>query len=100
MRTLRNRRRRFRMIFATASRQVLSRRRLSGILPSACLTPTRRPLAHLRGFAAFEGGCSLIINELDEKVFTTRADSVSVNARIPIAPYTDRFCRFFSFGPP
>ncbi|HTC11072.1 MAG TPA: hypothetical protein VK726_20080, partial [Acetobacteraceae bacterium] len=31
----------------------------------------RGQLARLRGFARFEGACSLFINVLDEKVFTT-----------------------------
>ena len=30
-----------------------------------------RSLTRLRGFADFEGACSLFFNELDEKVFTT-----------------------------
>jgi hypothetical protein len=33
--------------------------------------PETWSLARLRGFAVFQGVCSLFINELDEKVFTT-----------------------------
>ena len=38
--------------------------------PNSAAWP-RNALTRLRGFAHFEGVCSLFINEMDEKVFTT-----------------------------
>jgi hypothetical protein len=46
----------------------------AGVAPGATRALGRHGaafLARLRGFAHFEGVCSLFINEMDEKVFTT-----------------------------
>ena len=57
-------------------------------------------LARLRGFAFIRGVRSLFINELNEKVFTTKPGFDSVGEVRPIAPCASRYCRLFSLDPP